>query len=144
MSTRLLSSGQEFDKKFLDSRHVLKVYLKPSRKFFFSIFTTSLCAGPAPNPPLNFWQIQKWKKKKKSPEITKSSKFFCHFMKVHAYFWQISTHWGLLSQLDSGLKIWVRWFNQIHRNPPPQWQFLSILRKVWWLWMDFISNKFST
>jgi hypothetical protein len=28
----LLSSGQEFDKKFLDSKHVLKVYFKPSRK----------------------------------------------------------------------------------------------------------------
>jgi hypothetical protein len=28
----LLSSGQEFDKTFLDSKHVLKVYFKPSRK----------------------------------------------------------------------------------------------------------------
>jgi hypothetical protein len=28
----LLSSGQEFDKKFLDSKYVLKVYFKPSRK----------------------------------------------------------------------------------------------------------------
>ena len=28
----LLSSGQDFGKKFLDSKHVLKVYLKPSRK----------------------------------------------------------------------------------------------------------------
>jgi hypothetical protein len=28
----LLSSGQEFDEKFLDSKHVLKVYFKPSRK----------------------------------------------------------------------------------------------------------------
>ena len=30
--TWLLSSGQEFDEKFLDSKHVLKVYFKPSRK----------------------------------------------------------------------------------------------------------------
>jgi hypothetical protein len=28
----LLSSGQEFDEKFLNSKHVLKVYFKPSRK----------------------------------------------------------------------------------------------------------------
>jgi hypothetical protein len=28
----LLSSEQEFDEKFLDSKHVLKVYFKPSRK----------------------------------------------------------------------------------------------------------------
>ena len=28
----MLSSAQEFDKKFLDSKHVLKVYFKPSRK----------------------------------------------------------------------------------------------------------------
>jgi hypothetical protein len=28
----LLSSGQEFDEKFLDSKHVLKAYFKPSRK----------------------------------------------------------------------------------------------------------------
>ena len=28
----LLGSGQDFGKKFLDSKHVLKVYLKPSRK----------------------------------------------------------------------------------------------------------------
>ena len=28
----MLSSGQEFDEKFLDSKHVLKVYFKPSRK----------------------------------------------------------------------------------------------------------------
>jgi hypothetical protein len=28
----LLSSGQEFDEKFLDSKHVLKVYFKPIRK----------------------------------------------------------------------------------------------------------------
>jgi hypothetical protein len=28
----LLSSGREFDKKFLHSKHVLKVYFKPSRK----------------------------------------------------------------------------------------------------------------
>ena len=32
LSTWLLSSGQDFDKKFLDSKHVLKVYFKPSRK----------------------------------------------------------------------------------------------------------------
>ena len=28
----MLSSGQEFDEKFLDSKHDLKVYFKPSRK----------------------------------------------------------------------------------------------------------------
>jgi hypothetical protein len=28
----LLSLGQEFDEKFLDSKHVLKVYFKPSRE----------------------------------------------------------------------------------------------------------------
>ena len=32
LSTWLLSSGQDFNKKFLDSKHVLKVYFKPSRK----------------------------------------------------------------------------------------------------------------
>ena len=32
LSTWLLSSGQEFDEMFLDSKHVLKVYFKPSRK----------------------------------------------------------------------------------------------------------------
>ena len=32
LSTWLLSWGQEFDEKFLDSNHVLKVYFKPSRK----------------------------------------------------------------------------------------------------------------
>ena len=47
--TWLLSSGQDFGKKFSDSK---QVYLKPSRIFFF-IFTTLLCAGPAQNPPLN-------------------------------------------------------------------------------------------
>ena len=30
--TWLLSSGQEFDKMFLESKHILKVYFKPSRK----------------------------------------------------------------------------------------------------------------
>ena len=30
--TWLLSSGQDFSKKFIHSKHVLKVYLKPSRK----------------------------------------------------------------------------------------------------------------
>ena len=34
----MLSSGQDFGKKFLDSKHVLKVYLKPSRKKFFFSF----------------------------------------------------------------------------------------------------------
>jgi hypothetical protein len=29
---RLLSSGQEFDEKYLDLKHVLKVYLMPSRE----------------------------------------------------------------------------------------------------------------
>ena len=39
LSTWLLSSGQDFDKKFFDSKHVLKVYFKPSRKkSVFSIF----------------------------------------------------------------------------------------------------------
>ena len=32
LSTWLLSSGQDFNKKFLDSKHGLKVYFKPSRK----------------------------------------------------------------------------------------------------------------
>jgi hypothetical protein len=34
----LLSSGQEFDEKFLDSKHVLKVYFKPSRKKINFVF----------------------------------------------------------------------------------------------------------
>ena len=34
----MLSSGQDFGKKFLDSKHVLKVYLMPSRKYFFISF----------------------------------------------------------------------------------------------------------
>ena len=38
----MLSSGQDFSKKFLDSKHVLKVYLKPSRKkIFFSFLPLS-------------------------------------------------------------------------------------------------------
>ena len=32
LSTWLLSSGQDFGKNFLDSKHVLKVYFNPSRK----------------------------------------------------------------------------------------------------------------
>ena len=32
LSTWLLSSGQDFGKNFLDSKHVLKVYFKPSRQ----------------------------------------------------------------------------------------------------------------
>ena len=32
--TWFLSSGQDFDKNVLDSKHVLKVYFKPSRKDF--------------------------------------------------------------------------------------------------------------
>ena len=46
LSTWLLSSGQEFDKRFLDSKHVLKMYFKPSRKnpdfFYFYHFPLSL------------------------------------------------------------------------------------------------------
>ena len=34
----MLSSGQDFGKEFLDSKHVLKVYLKPSRKKQKKIF----------------------------------------------------------------------------------------------------------
>ena len=34
----LLSSGQEFDEKFLDSKYVLKVYFKPSRKKKYFVF----------------------------------------------------------------------------------------------------------
>jgi hypothetical protein len=34
----LLSSGQEFDEKILDSKHVLKVYFKPSRKKKYFVF----------------------------------------------------------------------------------------------------------
>ena len=45
-------SGQEFEENFLDSKHVLKVYFKPSRKKIFCIFTTSYFACPAENSPL--------------------------------------------------------------------------------------------
>jgi hypothetical protein len=46
----LLSSRQDFGKNVLDSKHVLKVYFKPSRKNKdFFIFTTSLCACLAQN-----------------------------------------------------------------------------------------------
>ena len=38
LSTWLLSSGQDFGKKFLDSKHVLKVYLKTSRKSQIFLF----------------------------------------------------------------------------------------------------------
>ena len=37
---------------FLDTKHVLKVYFKPSRKKIFCIFTSSNFAWPAPNSPL--------------------------------------------------------------------------------------------
>ena len=44
LSTWLLSSGQDFDKNFLDSKHVLKVYFKPIRKnlLFFTTFLLKL------------------------------------------------------------------------------------------------------
>ena len=35
----MLSSGQEFDEKFLDSKHVLKVDFKPSRKNQDNLFS---------------------------------------------------------------------------------------------------------
>ena len=37
---------------FLDTKHVLKVYFKPSRKKIFCILTRSNFAWPAPNSPL--------------------------------------------------------------------------------------------
>ena len=43
----MLSSGQEFDEKFLDSKHVLKVYFKPSRKNKIFVFL--------PDPILPVW-----------------------------------------------------------------------------------------
>ena len=52
--TWLPSSGQDFGKNFLDSKHVLKVYFKPSMKNpDFFIFTTSLWACLVENSPLN-------------------------------------------------------------------------------------------
>ena len=38
LTTWLLSSGQDFGKNFLDSKHVLKVYFKPSRKNPYFLF----------------------------------------------------------------------------------------------------------
>ena len=49
----MLNSGQEFDEKFLDSKHVLKVYFKPSRKKNIFDFTTSYFACLAQVSPLN-------------------------------------------------------------------------------------------
>ena len=50
----MLSSGQEFDEKFLDSKHVLKVSFKPSRKKkYFCIFTSSYFACRAQDSSLN-------------------------------------------------------------------------------------------
>ena len=55
----MLSSEQDFGKKFLDSKHVLKVYLKPSRKNQKkNIFTTLLCAGLTQNPPLKLVNLR--------------------------------------------------------------------------------------
>ena len=50
--TWLLSSGQDFSKKFLDSKHVLKVTFKPSRKNQKKYFYHFLCTGLTQNPPL--------------------------------------------------------------------------------------------
>ena len=47
LSTWLLSSGQEFDEKFLDSKYVLKMYFKPSRKNENFVFL--------PDPILPVW-----------------------------------------------------------------------------------------
>ena len=44
MRTWFLSSGQDFDKNFLESKHVLKVYFKPSKKSGYRISSYSL--GP--------------------------------------------------------------------------------------------------
>ena len=50
----MLSSGQDFGKKFVVSKHILKVYFKPSRKKpdLFFIFSTLLCPYPNENVPL--------------------------------------------------------------------------------------------
>ena len=55
----MLSSGQEFDKKFLDSKHILKVSFQPGRKKIFCIFTTSYFACPAQDSPLKYWENEK-------------------------------------------------------------------------------------
>ena len=47
LSTWLLSLGQEFDEKLLDSKHVLKLIFKPSRKNKDVLFL--------PDPILNVW-----------------------------------------------------------------------------------------
>ena len=50
--TKFFSSGQEFDEKFLKSKHVLKVFFKPSRKNKDFIFTSFYFACLAEDSPL--------------------------------------------------------------------------------------------
>ena len=90
---------------------------------------------------------------------------FCHFQKlitcscwtndpkwtkVHFEFRKLSflwkcivflkwTLWWLLSQVDSGLTIWVRWVSQIHRKSSPYWAagWLELQRRLHsaqWTW----------
>ena len=85
MSTWLLSSGQDFGKKFLDSKHVLKVYFKPSRKKSgLLISTTSVQACLHEKWPL--------KSKSMSPTLTPTEfstltyyHQFAHRLEIHLY-----------------------------------------------------------
>ena len=66
LSTWLLSSGQDFSKTFLDSKHVLKVYFKPSRKNQDFLFLP-LCSELVWLKILQFyWQARKFKKNQKN------------------------------------------------------------------------------
>ena len=57
---RLLSSGQDFDKNFLDSKHVLKVYFKPSRENpDFGFLPLPLMPVWLKNPYLKWTQLLK-------------------------------------------------------------------------------------
>ena len=57
LSTWLLSSGQDFDNNFLDLKHDLKVYFKPSRKNLYFCFTSSLLTSLTENSPLFITKI---------------------------------------------------------------------------------------
>ena len=61
LSIWLLSSGQDFGKNLIASKHVLMVYFKPSRKNpdFFN-FTTVLCACLTDNLPLKSRHLRRY------------------------------------------------------------------------------------
>ena len=72
----MLSSGQEFDEKFLDSKHVLKVYFKPSRKknilYFYHFLFCLSGSRIILRRNINFQEFER-RKSKKARILSKAS-----------------------------------------------------------------------